>query len=97
MKEGDVLSKNLIKVVESHGIKRRDFLKYCAAMAAVLGVSQFEFTTKIAEAMQAAAKKPQLSGSRGRAAQDVQYLLPRAILPLEVLFLIPFHSGIMTQ
>lgn len=58
MKEGDVLSKNLIKVVESHGIKRRDFLKYCAAMAAVLGVSQFEFTTKIAEAMQAASKKP---------------------------------------
>lgn len=58
MKEGDVLSKNLIKVVESHGIKRRDFLKYCAAMAAVLGVSQFEFTTKVAHALEAASKKP---------------------------------------
>jgi hydrogenase small subunit len=54
----DVLSEGLTKVVESHGINRRDFLKYCAATAAVLGLSEFEFATKVAQAMQAASKKP---------------------------------------
>jgi hydrogenase small subunit len=54
----DMLSKELTKVVESHGINRRDFLKYCAATAAVLGLSEFEFATKVAQAMQAASKKP---------------------------------------
>lgn len=58
MKEGDVLSKNLIKVVESRGINRRDFLKYCAATAAVLGLSELEFTTRVAQAIEAASKKP---------------------------------------
>jgi hydrogenase small subunit len=57
MKE-DVLGKELTKVVESHGINRRDFLKYCTATAAVLGLSEFEFATKLAQAMQAASLKP---------------------------------------
>jgi hydrogenase small subunit len=58
MKEDDVLGKKLTKVVESHGINRRDFLKYCAATAAVLGLSELEFTTKVAQAMEASSKKP---------------------------------------
>ena len=58
MKDGEILSKELAEVVESHGIDRRDFLKYCALTAAVLGLSEFEFTTKVAQALQTASKKP---------------------------------------
>jgi hydrogenase small subunit len=58
MKEEDILSKKLVRVVESHGIDRRDFLKYCAATAAILGLSELEFTTKIAQALESSSKKP---------------------------------------
>jgi hydrogenase small subunit len=58
MKEGDVLSKKLLNELDLHGISRRDFLKYCAATAAVLGLSELEFTTKVAQAMEASSKKP---------------------------------------
>ncbi|OFY44461.1 MAG: hypothetical protein A2Z69_01525 [Bacteroidetes bacterium RBG_13_44_24] len=58
MKEGDVLSDKLLDGLESHGINRRDFLKYCAATAAVLGLSELEFTTRVAHAIEAASKKP---------------------------------------
>ena len=44
--------------LEVRGISRREFLKYCAATAAVLGLSELEFTTKIAQALESAAKKP---------------------------------------
>jgi hydrogenase small subunit len=66
MKEDDVLGKKLTKVVESHGINRRDFLKYCAATAAVLGLSELEFTTKVAQAIEAASKKPPLIWLEGQ-------------------------------
>ena len=58
MKEGDVLNKQLLNKLELRGISRRDFLKYCAATAAVLGLSELEFTTKIAHAIETASKKP---------------------------------------
>jgi len=58
MKEGDILSKKLSTELELHGVSRRDFLKYCAATAAVLGISELEFTTKVAQAMQTASGKP---------------------------------------
>ncbi len=54
----DLLSAEVAQVVESHGMNRRDFLKYCAATAAILGLSEFELTTKVAQAMQSASKKP---------------------------------------
>ena len=58
MKEGKILSEELAEVVESHGINRRDFLKYCAAMAAILGLSKFEFAARVAHALEASSKKP---------------------------------------
>ncbi|MDI6889349.1 MAG: hydrogenase small subunit [Thermodesulfovibrionales bacterium] len=58
MKKEVTLSKKLESELEFHGVNRRDFLKYCAAMAAVLGLSEFEFTTKVAHALEAASKKP---------------------------------------
>lgn len=54
----DRSSQDVTEAVESYGIDRRDFLKYCTAMAAVLGLSEFEFATKVAQAMQSASKKP---------------------------------------
>jgi len=57
MKE-DVLTRKLVEELKLHGVSRRDFLKYCAATAAVLGLSELEFTTKVAHAMEAASKKP---------------------------------------
>lgn len=40
------------------GISRRDFMKYCAATAAVLGLSELEFTAKVSEVLAAAPAKP---------------------------------------
>lgn len=44
--------------LRARGISRREFIKYCAATAAVLGLSELEFTAKVAQALEAAAKKP---------------------------------------
>jgi hydrogenase small subunit len=44
--------------LEMKGVSRRDFLKYCAATAAVLGLAEWEFTAKVAEALEKAATKP---------------------------------------
>jgi hydrogenase small subunit len=40
------------------GLSRRDFMKYCAGAAAALGVSELFSIEKIAQALEAAAKKP---------------------------------------
>ncbi len=58
MGDREEISKQFLGAFEFQGIKRRDFLKYCAATAAVLGLSEFEFTTKVAHALQTASKKP---------------------------------------
>lgn len=87
MKEGNVLSKDLIKVVESHGINRRDFLKYCAAMAAVLGLSEFEFTTKVAHALQAASKKPPVMWLEGQSCTGCTISLTQSYPPVASIIL----------
>lgn len=58
MKEEELLSNKLLDVIESCGVSRRDFLKYSAAMAALFGISEFEFATKVVQAMESASKKP---------------------------------------
>lgn len=50
--------KDFYNWLEVKGVSRREFMKYCAGMAAVLGLSQLEFTTKVAQALETAAKKP---------------------------------------
>ncbi|MFH1146613.1 MAG: hydrogenase small subunit [Pseudomonadota bacterium] len=52
------LKRRDIPEVEAYGIDRREFLKYCAATAALLGLSELTFTTGIAQAIGAASKKP---------------------------------------
>ena len=59
MKEDDVVSKRLLDELEVHGISRRDFIKYCATTAAILGLSEMEFTTKVAEALEKPTSKKQ--------------------------------------
>ena len=58
MKEEDWVDRKLVEAVESRGINRRDFLKYCAGTAAWLGLSELDFATQVAQAMEAASKKP---------------------------------------
>ncbi|MEW6067007.1 MAG: hydrogenase small subunit [Nitrospirota bacterium] len=58
MKKDGILNKQLLKELNFHGISRRDFLKYCATTAAILGLSELEFTTKIAHALETSSKKP---------------------------------------
>jgi hydrogenase small subunit len=49
---------NIDNWLEIHGISRREFLKYCTATAAVLGLSELGFATRIADALESASKKP---------------------------------------
>ncbi|NWF76636.1 MAG: hydrogenase small subunit [Nitrospirae bacterium] len=51
-------SKNLNSIFEIRGVSRRDFLKYCAATAALFGISELEFTSKVVHAMETSSKKP---------------------------------------
>ncbi|HUU40036.1 MAG TPA: hydrogenase small subunit [Desulfatiglandales bacterium] len=50
--------KEFYRELEAKGVSRREFVKYCAATAAVLGLSELEFTTKIVQALESAGKKP---------------------------------------
>ncbi len=58
MKEGEELKKDPLRIIESYGVSRREFLKYSATIAALFGISQLEFTTKVAQALEKASKKP---------------------------------------
>ncbi len=58
MRKKDVLSKRLLSKLEMSGLSRRDFLKYCATTAAILGISELELTSKIVHAMEGSFKKP---------------------------------------
>lgn len=58
MKLDSGLNNRLLKVFEAHGVNRRDFLKYCAATAALFGLSEFDFTAKLAYAIETASGKP---------------------------------------
>jgi len=47
-------------------INRRDFMKYCATTAAVLGLSELEFVTKVSEVLAGAASKPPVIWLQGQ-------------------------------
>jgi hydrogenase small subunit len=58
MRQENVLHKKLLRVVESNGLNRRDFLKYCAATAALFGLSELDFTSKVVHALETQSGKP---------------------------------------
>jgi len=66
MKEEDFEDKKFLEIVESHVVNRRDFLKYCVITAAALGLSELEFTTRVAQAIETASKKPPIIWLEGQ-------------------------------
>ncbi|MFH1026340.1 MAG: hydrogenase small subunit, partial [Nitrospirota bacterium] len=66
MKAEKMFSKKLMKDFESQGINRREFLKYCAATAAIFGLSELDFTAKVAHALETASKKPPIIWLEGQ-------------------------------
>src|SRR5208337_235639 len=53
----DGITNQFIDAVEFRGVNRRDFLKYCGATAALLGLSEL-YAPKIAAAIEEASKRP---------------------------------------
>jgi hydrogenase small subunit len=47
-------------------VSRRDFMKYCATTAAVLGLSELEFATRVSEVLAASGKKPSVVWLEGQ-------------------------------
>ncbi len=47
-------------------ISRRDFMKYCATTAAVLGLSELEFAARVSEVLAASGKKPSVIWLEGQ-------------------------------
>ena len=66
MKAEKMFSKKLMKDFESQGINRREFLKYCAATAAIFGLSELDFTAKVTHALETASKKPPIIWLEGQ-------------------------------
>lgn len=56
MGKKEEVSRQFLDALEFHGLKRRDFLKYCGATAALLGLSE-AFIPKIAAALEKASKR----------------------------------------
>ncbi len=85
---------------EFGGMTRRDFIKYCAATAAVLGLSELELVNKVSEALAATAKKPPVIWLEGQdcAGCSISFLgalnPPAASLILDKLS-IRYHETIM--
>jgi hydrogenase small subunit len=77
----DILSSRLWKVVESNGINRRDFLKYCAATAALFGLSDIEFTTKVAHALEPKSGKPAVMWLEGLACAGCTISFTQSLYP----------------
>jgi hypothetical protein len=76
-----LLDEKLLKVLESNGINRRDFLKYCAATAALFGLSEFEFTTKVAHAIESTSKKAPVMWLEGLACAGCTISLTQSLYP----------------
>jgi NiFe hydrogenase small subunit HydA len=57
MGKQDEVSKRFLDALEFRGIKRRDFLKYCGATAALIGLTELH-APKIAAALEKASKRP---------------------------------------
>lgn len=73
--------KGLSDWLEVRGISRREFLKYCAATAAALGLSELEFTTKVAQALEAASEKPPVIWLEGQDCAGCSISLTGALNP----------------
>ncbi|MBW2318576.1 MAG: hydrogenase small subunit [Deltaproteobacteria bacterium] len=83
-------------------ISRRDFMKYCATTAAVLGLSEMEFVSKVSEALAASAGKPPVVWLEGQDCAGCTISLAGALNPpLSSIILdklsIRYHETIMAS
>ncbi|MBW2194849.1 MAG: hydrogenase small subunit [Deltaproteobacteria bacterium] len=62
-------------------ISRRDFMKYCATTAAVLGLSEMEFVSKVSEALAASSSKPPVVWLEGQDCAGCTISLAGALNP----------------
>jgi hydrogenase small subunit len=67
--------------LEIKGVSRRDFLKYCAATAAALGLAKWEFTAKVAEALEKAGTKPPVIWLEGQDCAGCSVAFTGALYP----------------
>jgi hydrogenase small subunit len=81
MKEESFVDERLLKAAEFQGINRRDFLKYCAATAALFGLSEFEFMTRVAHAIESTSKKPPVVWLEGLACAGCTISLTQSLYP----------------
>ncbi|MCJ7483335.1 MAG: twin-arginine translocation signal domain-containing protein, partial [Thermodesulfovibrionales bacterium] len=81
MKAEKMFSKKLMKDFESQGINRREFLKYCAATAAIFGLSELDFASKVAHALEMQSKKPPVIWLEGLACAGCTISLTQSLNP----------------
>lgn len=89
-----------MKALFNKGLSRREFLKYCSATAAVLGLSELELTAKLARALERAPKKPPVIWLEGQDCAGCTVSFAGALtLPVASLILdrlsIRYHETIM--
>jgi len=77
----NILSNLLKNELELCGVSRRDFLKYCAATAALFGLSELEFTTKVVHAIETSSKKPAVMWIEGQACAGCTISLTQSLYP----------------
>jgi hydrogenase small subunit len=81
MRQENVFNKRLLKVVESSGLNRREFLKYCAAAAALFGLSETELISGIVNAMETKPGKPPVMWLEGLACAGCTISLTQSLNP----------------
>lgn len=92
--------KDLYREFEIKGVSRREFLKYCAATAAVLGLSELEFTTRVVQALESASKKPPVIWLSGQDCAGCSISFTGALNPPAVSIILDkislrYHEAIM--
>jgi hydrogenase small subunit len=81
MKQDRLVNEKLLKVVSSNGLNRREFLKYCAATAALFGLTEFDFTAKVVHALETKSKKPPVLWLGGLACDGCTISLTQSLNP----------------
>jgi hydrogenase small subunit len=82
MKPENILSKKFSTLLESYGLNRRDFIKYCAATAALLGLPEYEVTNKVAHALETTtSNKPPVMWLEGLACAGCTISLTQSLHP----------------
>ncbi len=81
MKKGTLVDNKFPKVLEHHGINRRAFLKYCAATAALFGLSEIELTARIAHAIEIKSNKPAVLWLEGLSCTGCTVSLTQSLNP----------------